>query len=215
MYLSPRDRTLRWSRGLGLAGVFLAGMLLLGAVDHGLWRLLKTDESIATRDWYHVLRDAGYLPTWIVVAAAIIAASGRTAGSAWPRALLLPAAAAASGLLAEICKLVLARERPMADGLHHYRGLFAGFADGSNLGLPSSHAAVAFGAAFAGMRLYRGSGWILLPLAAGCGLTRVLMGDHFASDVWAAAWVGLAGARVCIPVTMQRRRGPGATRLTA
>ena len=98
--------------------------------------------------------------------------------------------AALSGLLAELLKLIIRRERP-AD-LEHY--VFRNITDHtwstSGLGLPSSHAAVAFGGSFALIALFPQLRWPALLMATGCVITRVAMGAHFPSDVLAGAWVG-------------------------
>ncbi len=196
-------------------GLFLAGLAALTLADHTLWAWLKWDKQPSSKDWYLMLRSAGYFPTWLLASAALViggSALGVAHARGWWR---LGLSAGLAGLAAEILKLVVSRDRPSADGLHHYRGLFTGFADGSNLGMPSSHAAVAFGAAFAARRLFPGTGWVLFPLAVGCGLTRLFMGDHFTSDVYVAAWLGMLAARVCVPDPDRRRDRPGATRLTA
>lgn len=199
MHRSARERNARFIRATAWTLLFLLGLILASLLDHRLWQWLTTDGSIRNKDWYLLLRSAGYFPTWLIVSAALIL-GGAHAGTRRPsRFVYLAASAAISGLAAELLKLIVARDRPGVDGLHHYRGLFAGFTDGSNLGMPSSHAAVAFGAAFAMLRLSPGAGWVLLPLAAGCGLTRLLMGDHFTSDVYVAAWLGWLCARLLLP----------------
>jgi membrane-associated phospholipid phosphatase len=79
------------------------------------------------------------------------------------------------------------------------RGLFAGFWNGSNLGLPSSHAAVAAGGA-AALIAWRPAVWpIAVVLAAGCAMTRLLSGAHFLSDVTLGAIVGYVAWRLVRP----------------
>lgn len=177
-----------------LAACFVIGLVVVSLGDYAIWKALRADDAISRRDWYIMLRSAGYFPTWLIASLALWICAV-VAGAVHPtRHFGLVLSAGVSGLAAEIVKLIVSRNRPGETGLHEYRGLFAGFSDGSNLGMPSSHAAVAFGAAFAAMRLYPGTGWILLPLAVGCSLTRILMGDHFASDVFVAAWLGWLAA---------------------
>lgn len=213
LYLTPHDRRKRLIRRLGIFSLFIAGLVLALLLDHTLWQALKTDRPITRRDWYWLLRLAGYLPTWLIVAAILCRAGHAAKRNLTPHALALAGSAALSGLFAEILKLIIARDRPGETGLHHYRGLFAGFADGSNLGMPSSHAAVAFGAAFTAARLFPGAGLVLIPLAAGCALTRLLMGDHFFSDVYVAAWLGCLSASICIPGSLIPRHPTAPARL--
>jgi membrane-associated phospholipid phosphatase len=213
-YLTPRDRRQRTLRLLGWGAVFLWGLVAFSLLDHDLWRWFNADRVPENRDWYRMLRVAGYLPTWIIAGITLTSAAAIRRHSDAGRAMLIPAAAALSGAVAEILKLIVARERPGLLGVYEYRGLFAGFTDGSNLGMPSSHAAVAFGAAFAASRLHHGAGWALLPVAMGCGMTRMIAGAHFATDVYVAAWVGLLSAMLLIPPGAGSRTGPGVTRLT-
>lgn len=202
MYRNSTDRRRRVFQWAALAAVFFSGLFAATVLDQDLWRRLTSEDSFEERDWYRLLRIAGYLPTWVLAAAALVAANG---GRMVRRSLALAASPAVAGIVAEILKLVIARSRPGDTGEYHYRGLFSGFVDGSNLGMPSSHAAVAFGAAFAAARLYPGTGYVLVPVAMGCGLTRLLAGAHFTSDVWVAAWVGYVAARVCVPASIRTR----------
>lgn len=104
--------------------------------------------------------------------------------------------AAISGISAEVLKLVVARERPavlgdIQPGWYHFRGIFCGFIDGAkNLGFPSSHAAVAFGGCLMFAYFVRDVRWWMVLLAIGCGVTRMLTGAHFASDIYGAAIIG-------------------------
>ena len=92
-------------------------------------------------------------------------------------------------------KRLIGRERPgLTVHLYSFKSLLGGFVDDSNLGLPSSHAAVAFGGAFVLMYLFPRIWPIALAGAIGCGLTRLLAGAHFLTDVYAAAGLGYAVA---------------------
>lgn len=62
--------------------------------------------------------------------------------------------------------------------------------------MPSSHAAVAFGGAWAVALLWPRLKGLALFLACGCGVTRMLTGDHFLSDVVAAGLLGWGAAVV-------------------
>lgn len=195
---------------------FVVVSLLDRAIYFGLrWQASPGVKPLEVRDWYQFLRQAGYLPTWIVIGVAIVLFDARRAGrvgpsvgpaaSLWARArrgAALMLGAALSGAAAEILKLLIGRERPEGPGGvfqgYVFRPLLDGFRDGSNLGLPSSHAAVAFGGAFVLMRLFPGVWPAALAAALGCGVSRLLAGAHFASDVYAAALVAYAcSAGVC------------------
>lgn len=195
---------------------FVAVSLLDRAIYFGLrWQASPGVKPLEARDWYQFLRQVGYLPTWIVIGAAIVLFDARGGGKDSPspgsqgfpwtaarRGVALMLGAGLSGAAAEILKLLIGRERPEGPGGvfqgYVFRPLLDGFRDGSNLGLPSSHAAVAFGGAFVLMRLFPGVWPAVLAAALGCGLSRLLAGAHFASDVYAAALVAYAcTAGVC------------------
>lgn len=75
----------------------------------------------------------------------------------------------------------------------------------SGLTMPSGHAALAF-AAFAVLRAaFPRARWWFLFLACGVAASRVLMGEHFLSDVIAGAGVGYACARAVLAAPRVRR----------
>ena len=95
-------------------------------------------------------------------------------------------------------KLVVARERPISGGSIDYQGyvqhipIIDPLLGQGNLGFPSSHTAVAFGAAFTLARIFPGSINVMIFMALGCAWTRMIMGAHFLTDVAggiAVAWV--------------------------
>ena len=190
----------RASRHFILALVAGAAILaLLPHVDLWAWHHVRMTR-VYDHDWGRLLRVAGFAPTWIVGAVAImLARSGRAVTAGWKAALLpgwfLLASIAASGLLGEVVKLVVRRERPGPhDGLYGYLPWIGDWSTGA-IGLPSTHAIVAFAGAFALARLSPRSGPVWVGVALGCGLTRLLDGKHFVSDVLAAgvlAWVIVA-----------------------
>ncbi|MBL8759580.1 MAG: phosphatase PAP2 family protein [Phycisphaerae bacterium] len=205
-----RGRGRAWLVPGSLAALTVALML----VDHAAVPVLRvTDQGLMeSRDWYRLLRVLGYAPTWLGVALALMLVdSGRRfselgdttdgrAGSRgdvgtspiWSRGPFVFASAAGAGLLAEGLKLVIRRGRPPDAPPDAYAWVpFAhGTFDSSELGIPSSHAAVAFGAAFALARLHPRAAWVLLPLAVGCALTRAWTGQHYLSDLAGGALVG-------------------------
>ncbi len=194
----------------------LAGVLLALAHLADAWayeNLLTWDEDrLGRRDWYRLGRVMGYLPTWVLLGAGLVLVdlvrvrrmppALPATGLKTPRELRVGAArlvlgATISGGFAEVLKLVIGRERPgPAWEGYVFRPLFDGFRDGSNLGMPSSHAAVAFGAAWALRRAFPGCGWVVIPLASWCAVGRMQAGDHYFSDVMAGAMVGWLGARL-------------------
>jgi len=184
----------RTRNGLIVAAWVLAVWLAF-LLDHWIWSWATIGKGVEREDWWRLLRIAGYVPTWIIVAV-VVGLACRWKGAAWRACLTGLIAGTLNGLLAEIVKLVVARERPGDSGLHVYRGFFDGFRDGSNLGMPSSHAAVAFGAAWAIALVLPRAGWAVLVLATGCGISRIVHGAHFTSDVVVAAGLGHVVGRI-------------------
>jgi len=155
-----------------------------------------TYPGIYERGWGRLLRIAGYLPVWALVALALLLHDWvprvrRTLAQASRRALLLFGSAAIAGAAAELLKLAFRRERPgLTDGVHMFRPWHDQPFSTAQLGLPSSEAAVAFAAAAALARLFPEAAVLWYGLALGCALTRVASGAHFLSDVALAALVG-------------------------
>ncbi|MHB1329587.1 MAG: phosphatase PAP2 family protein, partial [Gemmatimonadales bacterium] len=153
---------------------------------------------------------------WLLVAAAFwMHGRGGTddeSVAARDTALAILAAIAIGGLGAEALKILLRRERPLPS----FEGYsFRPFADRpfntGRLGLPSSHTMVAFAGAAALASRYPRIGWIVLGMAAGCGLTRLFAGAHFLSDVVAGAIGGiLAGVGATRWIAARRRRARSA-----
>ena len=88
-----------------------------------------------------------------------------------------------------VAKPVVARPRPfdvMEIRLIDTRPLTPAF--------PSGHAAIAAAGALGVTRIFPGAGWILWPLAAVIALSRVYLGVHWPSDVFAGFALGLAAA---------------------
>lgn len=215
-YYSPRERRQRLVRAL-LAFVLTFGVfVVIAQMDHALWRALilqpkswPIDDGVHTvtytqqpsewlrgRDWYQFLRQSGNLLTWAVIAGALLLHDFSARGSRWShsfawwrRGALMFLAPLIAGIIAEVLKVGIRRQRPGLEGIHAW-GWPWGSATEAAWGLPSSHAAVAFAGAFVLIRLFSGTWPIALVIAAGCGVTRLIVGAHFASDVFAGAAVG-------------------------
>jgi membrane-associated phospholipid phosphatase len=164
-----------------------------------------TFHAIYERAWGRMLRLAGYLSLWGIVALALVLHDRAPRGPStlpWAhrRGLLLFGSAALGGIIAELLKIVLRRERPgLTDGAHVFRSWSDQPFSTARLGLPSSEGAVAFARATALARLFP-EGWLLwYALAVGCAFTRVASGAHFMSDVLLAALVGYASTLILWP----------------
>jgi membrane-associated phospholipid phosphatase len=90
-------------------------------------------------------------------------------------------------------------------GRVEFRGLFGGYRGLSALTFPSGHSALAFAtAAVLVACLRRGRGWFY-ALAGGVAASRVLMGEHFLSDVIAGSALGYVCASALLAVPALRR----------
>lgn len=208
-YRTPSEARQVWRRRVRLAVLLLGiGVVTLWA-DRPVYLLMAGDESTLERnDWYQMFRAVGFLPTWLLVAGSVALVEWRNrAERVTGLAILL--SAACSGLAAELLKVVLGRHRPDENGHLLWNPLFGAIYDpdryGSSLGLPSSHAAVAFGGAIAVALIYPGARWPALLAAAGCAITRLLAGAHALSDVYAAVIVAWAVAWLCVRGVVEDR----------
>ena len=197
----------RWL-ALGLLALAFAALTFLDRTL--ILELARPD--LRHEPWRLALKQVGHLLFWVAVG---VVAFAIKRDWRWPAALV--GSAALGGGLAEIGKLVLGRERPIRDFVLQNAGHYvwkdgplgpflAGFWDSSNLGLPSSHAGVAFGGAVILGVLDRRLRAPALTLATGCALTRVLDGAHFPTDVLLGAVLGGVAA-ACI-ARLGRPRAP-------
>ncbi len=174
-------------------GITLLGTLLALLVDKWAYDTLH-DPKVYERDWGRLLRVMGFLGTWVALAIAIALQEGSVVQRrprATRRAWLLVGAAAAGGVLAELGKLLIRRERPAVhDGLYGFRDVTDRMWSTSGLAMPSSHTLVAFAGAAMLARLYPRARWVGYVLATGCAVSRVLARAHFVSDVVLAAGLG-------------------------
>jgi membrane-associated phospholipid phosphatase len=153
-------------------------------------------------DMGRLLRVMGFLPTWLLAAAALILndAPLRRPGRVWPmwrRGVLLVTAVAVGGVAAEVFKLLLRRERPRAhDGEYFFRAFSDRPFSTGGLAMPSSHALVAFAAAAMLAKLFPRAAPVWYLLAAGSAYTRLAARAHFLSDVTLAALLGVLVAEL-------------------
>jgi membrane-associated phospholipid phosphatase len=199
-----RDRLRRaapWAIGLALLAVAVA--IDPWAYHHVVLR------NVYDFDWGRALRTMGYWPVWAAVSLALwLHDRGRGAAgySSARRAMRLIASASIAGVIAELLKLVVRRERPsLHDGAYGFRAWSDRPLSSSGFGFPSSHAVEAFAAAAVLGQLFPESRALWWALAVGCGLTRIMAGAHFVSDVVAGALLG------ALTATLLARSEPHAT----
>jgi membrane-associated phospholipid phosphatase len=183
------------------------GLLALTFADRWLWAHLKVADvtALERKDWYQFLRTLGSLYIWLAAGAMLILAApgsmarGQAATLAIVRGGLLILSAALGGGAAELLKLLTHRLRPGDTGEYLFRHFIDGLTGPGaeqlrkvGFGLASSHTGVAFGAAFMLARLFPKTAPLALALAAGCALTRLLSGAHFATDVYVAVVMSYA-----------------------
>ncbi len=172
---------------------FLAGPAMLDSWGyHHLYY-----NNVYDHDWARMLRMMGFWPTWIVVGLVIWLNERDTdRAGAKRRANLVIWIPAASGVLCEVVKLLIRRERPNVDaGAWVFRPWSEHTFSTAGLATPSSHTMVAFAAATIMARLFPRARWVFYVLAIGCAVTRVMARAHYVSDVtfgallgWAIAW---------------------------
>ncbi|MFW5683156.1 MAG: phosphatase PAP2 family protein, partial [Phycisphaeraceae bacterium] len=176
--------------------VFLVSLPL----DAPAYRLFE-DTHTSDTWWHRGLKALGWAPLWLAVAAVLLvidATRHKTLGwkNVFARPALLAFACGLGGLIAEVLKLLLRRLRPgVADGEYLLRPFTVDPLSSNNLGLPSSHAMVAFAACMMAGRLWPKLAPLFWLFAAGCGLSRVMAEAHFVSDVAlaaACAWPAVA-----------------------
>jgi membrane-associated phospholipid phosphatase len=167
-------------------------LVIAHLLDPAVFDYLKYPE-VNSHDWGRLLRVMGFLPTWMLAAAAL-AFHDRPRALPFRRAGLLFFSPALAGLAGEILKILIRRLRPGDAGEYVFRSFSERTFSSGGLGMPSSHAVVAFGAAAMLSRLFPRAWPVWWLLGSGCALTRVLHGRHFLSDVVLAAIVGWAVA---------------------
>ena len=176
--------------------VILACLLVPASLDHWTYAHVY-HRDLYDRDWARMLRLFGWWPTWALAALSVwLHRRGADAALATRQALLLAGSVAASGLLCEVLKLLIRRERPdVGAGYGVFRAWSEHAFSTAGLATPSSHTMVAFATATMAARLFPRLRWLLYALACGCAATRVLAHAHFLSDVtfgavlgWAVGW---------------------------
>jgi membrane-associated phospholipid phosphatase len=171
-------------------------------MDWLLLHLIAWPSKQPRTDLLLLLRIWGSLWTWTLIA--LVVKLQQKLGSDhikapptrhWQTMLLSPATA---GAIAEGLKLLIRRERPSDLEIYMFKAWNDQPWSTKELGLPSSHAAVAFAGSMAIGLLYPRLKLPAMVMAVGCAYTRVASGSHFPSDVVAGAAVGLITGLVVV-----------------
>ena len=185
-----------WRAGLLARTVWLLAFVALFALVPMLADRWAYDHAhlarIYDQDWARLLRQMGWFPTWMLASLTLWLTQRKLdAALAKTHAQLLFFAPALAGIVCELLKLTIRRERPMIhDGDYGFRPWDDRPFSTAGLGMPSSHTMVAFAAATVLARIFPGARWVWYALAAGCAATRVIDRAHFVSDVSLGALLG-------------------------
>jgi membrane-associated phospholipid phosphatase len=173
-----------------LVALAITAIVVAHLLDGAAFRFVRV-ERIHEQDLGRMFRVMGFLPLWLFAGAALILHERPRLKRAWrSRGGLLMAGATLGGIAAELMKLVVRRLRPGELGEYVFRPFTERPFSTGGLGMPSSHALVAFGAAAILSRMFPRAWIVWWTLAWGCGFTRVAAGAHFFSDVAVAAITG-------------------------
>lgn len=123
--------------------------------------------------------------TFIALAVVLLAWKGGRRGPVCAIMLLL-GLIIGDGLIVNTIKHAVARPRPFL-GLE---GVMTRVGMGASYSMPSAHAANWFSAMMISFIYYRRSIWVMLPIAALVGLSRIYNGVHYPSDVLAGTIIG-------------------------
>ncbi len=151
---------------------------------------------------YTIAYAFGRMPVWLIIGLVLVFRGWTGSDVArvrdgLRRGVFIVLTPGVAGIAAELLKLISRRARPeTGDGLYRFIAPTGTPADPSfwstsGLGLASSHAAVAVGAALAAGVIFPRARVYLLILAAACAASRVLVGAHYVSDVYVGATIGV------------------------
>jgi membrane-associated phospholipid phosphatase len=141
---------------------------------------------------------------FLAVAVTVVVGQGllkHAIGKLRPDAELSPADV--ERLVAKGGEMTLVRGKTLNKGSALFRPPFS--REHSGLTMPSGHSAFAFAVAVVLGAAFPRAWWWFLLLAGGVAASRVLMGEHFLSDVIAGGGVGYACARGVLAVPRVRR----------
>jgi membrane-associated phospholipid phosphatase len=213
----PRPRPL-WAR----AAPWLVVFLVCCAWDRAVWLMVSREATLkaaahsdiqaigdaATALAYAAVYHFGRLWLWIGLGVFFTfrhwgGTDGAKVREGMRRGVFVFLVPALAGLAAEALKLITRRERPETDdGTYAFLGwpklspLDPAFWTTEHLSLASSHTSVAIGGALAAGLLLPKWRVPLLVMAALCTISRVAVGAHYVSDVFAGAAIALGAFKL-------------------
>jgi undecaprenyl-diphosphatase len=191
---------------LALPGLTLVDGPLLGFFRSWPWPLVTDFMQAVT--W---LGD-GMVDTGIFLAVALVG-WWRADRGLWTRGLVGAATVAGAGILDQILKNILCRARPNAAEAGAFFVNFPCFpARYAYASFPSGHATTAFAAALLLSLWYPRWAGVFVGLAVLVGLSRMVLGSHFPSDIVAGALLGGGVALVVHAYVPAARRAEAAVR---
>ncbi|MGD9693062.1 MAG: phosphatase PAP2 family protein [Phycisphaerales bacterium] len=206
------DRFAPWSTPDAIRAALLTTLIVwaASALDRAAFHLFHV-QGVRDYSLFFAVKWLGTITPWLIIAVAILVIDALRAPPSVPssaralhiirRPLFLLASAISAGALAELLKIVFRRERPIYhDGLHMLRPLTERPFHSGGLDLPSSHVAVAFGAACALAFIAPPFRIPALLIASLVGVARMLEGSHSLSGVTLAAALAWACSRALAPL---------------
>ena len=198
-----------WRLGLLCGVILLPGLVL---ADHGLMTVVRGWRSPAVVGLMERLTWLGEGAVDIGILAMLgLAGWWRRDGGLRTRGIVGAATVAGAGLLDQVIKNTLCRARPSAPEAGAFLTNFPCFpAKYAYASFPSGHATTAFAAAVLLTLWYPRWAGVWLGLAVLVGLSRVVLGSNFPSDVLVGALLGSGVALVAHAYVPAVRRGEAA-----
>ncbi|MFI6919084.1 phosphatase PAP2 family protein [Nonomuraea spiralis] len=148
------------------------------------------DFALTTPGWLHTLAEIGTDAGLFIFAALFVVCWWR-ARQAPARDLALaiagPAGVVGAYVVSEGVKVLVREDRPCRGGI----ATIAACPPSTDWSFPSNHTVIAAGAAGTLILAWRALAWVVLPLAAVMGFSRVFVGVHYPHDVAGGFLLGL------------------------